>query len=290
MAAAMPDRILGALRVLFAGLALAFAATGLLFFLFPDGTVRALNAAGSPLGFPPAPPSALRFWLSLGLAYMVLVTLLAAQIARDPRGRAHLMPLLAAGKTTSSLTCAGYFVFSLPAFLYLANALVDGALALVALGAWAVVWATDEAPAARDAALLRAVLDALVPHGGPFPLGAADTDLDAALARYFARLHPLGPAGLRLLLRAIEYGAVVFERTRPFSRLDPAARERALAAWETSRLGPRRQLLASLKLLALMHFYERPEVWPAVGYDDAYLRRKLLAGPNAAHHAARLAT
>src|SRR5213080_4669994 len=91
----MPHRILGALHLLFAGLALAFAATGLLFFLFPDGTVRALNAAGSPLGFPPAPPSALRFWLSLGLAYMVLVTLLAAQIARDPRGRAHLMPLLA---------------------------------------------------------------------------------------------------------------------------------------------------------------------------------------------------
>src|SRR5207247_2162312 len=214
----------------------------------------------SPLGFPPAPPSALRFWLSLGLAYMVLVTLLAAQIARDPRRRAHLMPLLAAGKATSSLTCAGYFVLSMPAFIYLANALVDGALA--------VVWATDEAPAARDAVLLRAVLDALVPPGGPFAIGAADTDLDAALARYCARLHPLGPAGLRLLLRAIEYGAVVFERTRPFSRLDPAGRERALAAWETSRLGPRRQLLASLKLLALMHFYERPEVWPAVGYDD----------------------
>src|SRR5438034_215325 len=248
----------------------------------------ARSCAGSPLGFPPAPPSALRFWLSLGLAYMVLVTLLAAQIARDPRGRAHLMPLLAAGKATSSLTCAGYFVLSMPAFIYLANALVDGALAAIALGAWAVVWATDEAPAARDAALLRAVLDALVPRGGPFAIGAADTDLDAALARYFARLHPLGPAGLRLLLRAIEYGAVVFERTRPFSRLDPAARARALAAWDTSRL--RRQLLASLKLLALMHFYERPEVWPAVGYAAAHLRQKLLAGPNAAHHAARLAT
>src|SRR5881628_1948881 len=108
MAPAMPDRILAALRRLFAGLAVAFAATGLVFFLFPDGTLGVLNAAGSPLGFPPAPPSALRFWLSLGLAYMVLVTLLAAQIARDPRRRAHLMPLLAAGKATSSLTCAGY--------------------------------------------------------------------------------------------------------------------------------------------------------------------------------------
>jgi hypothetical protein len=282
----MPDR---ALRLLFSALAAAFAATGLLFLCFPDGTVAALNAVGRPLGLPPAPPSALRFWLSLGLAYMALVTILAAEIARDPRGRAHLMPILAAGKATSSLTCLGYFVASSPAFLYLANALVDGSLALLVLGAWGVVWATGEEAAARDRALLHAVLDALVPRGGAFPAGAADTDLDTALGRHVARLHPrLGPAGLRLLLRAIEYGAVVFERTRPFSRLDAAGRERALGAWEASRLGPRRQLVASLKLVALMHFYERPETWAGIGYDDGHLRQKLLAGPNAAHHAARL--
>src|SRR5690348_17437671 len=105
----MPDSLQSALRLLFAGLATAFATTGLLFFLFPDGTVRALNAAGRPLGFPDAPPSALRFWLSLGLAYMVLVTILAATIARDPRRHGALMPILAAGKATSSLTCLGYF-------------------------------------------------------------------------------------------------------------------------------------------------------------------------------------
>jgi hypothetical protein len=172
---------------------------------------------------------------------MVLVTLLAATIARDPRGRAHLMPILAAGKATSSLTCLGYFVATQPAFVYLANALVDGTLALVVIGARVAVWATDDAGAAQDAIRLRTVLAALVPRGGPFPVGAEDTDVDVALVRYFARLHPLGPAGLRVLLAAIEYGAVVFERTAPLSRLDPAARERALAAWEGSRLGPRRQ-------------------------------------------------
>jgi hypothetical protein len=37
-----------------------------------------------------------------------------------------------------------------------------------------------------------------------------------------------------------------------------------------------------------MHFYERPEVWSGIGYDDGYLRGKLLAGPNAPHHARRL--
>jgi len=284
----MPDALDRPLRLVFRALAVAFAATGFLFFLFPDGTIRFLDAVGRPLGFPDAPVSPLRFWLSLAVAYMVLVTLLALAIARDPRGRAPLMPILAAGKATSSLTCLGYFVGTAPAFVYLLNALVDGSLALVVLAAWGAVRLTDEANSARDGARLRAVLDALVPRGGAFPTGAADTDLDAALARYFAGLHPLGPVGLRLLLLAVEYGAVVFERTAPFSQLEPDARERALAAWETSRLPPRRQLMASLKLVALMHFYERPDVWRAIGYDDGHLRRKLLAGPNAAHHAARL--
>jgi hypothetical protein len=284
----MPEPVARALRTLFAALAAAFATTGLVFLLFPDGTIRALDAVGRPLGFPNAPASELRFWLSLAVAYMVLVTLLAAAIARDPRGRAHMMPILAAGKATSSLTCLGYFVASSPAFVYLANFLVDGSLALLVIGAWGVARAADDAGAERHATLLRAVLDALVPRGGPFPTGAADTDLDAQLVRYFDSLHRLGPVGLRLLLLAVEYGAVVFDRTRPFSRLDPAARERALAAWETSRLGFRRQLIASLKLLALMHFYEHPDAWAGVGYDDAHLRGKLLAGPNAMHHAARL--
>jgi hypothetical protein len=286
----MPEPVVRALRRLFAALAIAFAATGLVFLLFPDGTIRALDAAGRPLGFPPAPASELRFWLSLAVAYMVLVTLLAAAIARDPRGRAHLMPILAAGKATSSLTCLGYLLCSTPAFVYLANFLVDGSLALLVVGAWRLVRAADDERRTHDAALLRAVLDALVPRGGAFATGAADTDLDAALVRYFGALHPLGPLGLHALLLAVEWGAVVFERTRPFSRLAPDARERALAAWETSRLGVRRQLVGSLKLLALMHFYERPDAWAGIGYDDAHLRGKLLAGPNAAHHAARLGT
>ena len=106
------DRLL---RALFWALCVAFAATGLTFFAFPDATIQVLNTTGHALGFPPAPASSLRFWLSLGVAYMMLVTLLAAAIARDPRGRADLMPILAAGKATSSLTCLGYFVGSSPA-------------------------------------------------------------------------------------------------------------------------------------------------------------------------------
>src|SRR2546427_12735638 len=133
------DRLL---RLLFTALAAAFGVTGLLFFCFPDATVATLNAAGRPLGLPPAPASPLRFWLSLAVAYMMLVTLLAAAIARDPRSRAHLTPILAAVKATSSLTCAGYFVASSPAFIYLANALVDGTRAPTVLSAYRLAPAT----------------------------------------------------------------------------------------------------------------------------------------------------
>src|SRR5262249_12368512 len=183
----LPDR---PLRLLFTAFAAAFAGTGFLFFCFPDGTIRTLNAAGGLVGFPPAPPSDLRFWLSLAAADLVLVTLRPAAIARAPRGRSHLMPILAAGKATSSLTCVGYFVASEAAFVYLLNALVDGSLALMTLGAWVWVQLTSEAAAARDPALLRAGLDALVPLSAALATGAAGIDVHQALHRFFASLPP----------------------------------------------------------------------------------------------------
>ena len=67
-------------------------------------------------------------------------------------------------------------------------------------------------------------------------------------------------------------------------------REAYLAGWESSRLAARRQLLNGLKLAVMLHFYDTPEVATAVGFDGTYLRDKLLAGPNAAFHRARLAS
>ncbi len=51
----------------------------------------------------------------------------------------------------------------------------------------------------------------------------------------------------------------------------------------------RRQLLNGIKLAIMLHFYDSPDVGAAIGYDGSYLRDKLLAGPNAAFHRARLA-
>lgn len=278
-------------------LAWTFAVVGLIFLLAPNGTVRTINAAGALFRvFPPAPESELRFWLSLGFAYMVLVTVLAWRIAEDPRGHRALMPVLAAGKFASSFTCLLFFLFTRPTFLYLLNFLVDGSIVLIVLGCYLWLGVVEQAahpaaqPQGRVAELLRLLTSTMVPEGGAFATGATTAQLDQTVWQYFTRLHPLGTTGLTVILYVIELGPLAFgPRRRRFSQLNPAEREVYIAGWETSRLGPRRQLLNGLKLAVMLHFYDIPAVASAVGFDGTYLRDKLLAGPNAAFHRERLA-
>lgn len=275
-----------------------FAVVGLIFLLAPNGTVRFINSVGAVFRvFPPAPESELRFWLSLSFGYMVMVTILAARVAANPHRHRSFMLVLAAGKAASSATCVLFFVFSRPAFLYLLNALVDGSIVLIVIGCYVWLGAVEQAsrrrvrPSGRVAELLHQVADTFVPAGGAFEAGAPTLRLDAAVWQYFGQLHPLGTVGLTLILYVIEYAPYVFgPRRRRFSRLRAADRAVALEGWETSRLPLRRQLFNGLKLAVTLHAYDEPEACTAIGYDGRYLRDKLLAGPNAELHRARLAS
>ena len=292
----MRDRAVETVALVHRVLAWTFAVVGSLFLLAPNGTVRTINAVGSVFRvFPPAPESDLRFWLSLGVAYMALVTLLAARIATDPRTNRPLMPILAAGKFTSSFTCLLFFVFSQPTFLYLLNFLVDGSIVLIVLGCYAWLGVVETAATGRDrpsrqtAELLSLVVDTMVPGAAAAP-AAGRLPLPEVLWRYVGSLHRLGPVGLTAMLHALEYGPYVFgPRRRRFSRMNPAERELYLASWESSRLAPRRQFLHALKLIVMLHAYESREACATIGDDGSHLRDKLLAGPNAAAHRARMA-
>lgn len=121
-------------------LAASFAAGAVSFLLTPNVTVASLNAAGEWFGnFTPAPTSELRLWLSLAVGYMVLVAALAYVAQRDLRRHRNLVALLALGKGTTSLVALLYYVSSADAFAYLANFLVDGAIALIAVAIWLVI-------------------------------------------------------------------------------------------------------------------------------------------------------
>jgi hypothetical protein len=273
-------------RLILRCLAASFAIVGALFFVAPDGTIRAMTGIGAALGdFTPAPASALRFWLSLGTGYMVLVTALAYIAQRDLQRHRVLVALLALGKATSALTCLAFYLFSLDTFIYLANFLVDGSIAVTATVIWMMVPSLRIAPTADVGAVdsvdtvrrrhdlaterrIASILEAMVPDGGPFADGARGVVSARALESFAAGAGPSAVRALRFLLQLVEVSPYFLPplRMRRFSQLPVADRVALLEAWERSRLVPRRQAMQMLKVLVMTHFYSRPEIATQLGY------------------------
>jgi hypothetical protein len=131
-------------------LAATFATVGLLFLFAPDGTLSVLTDLGDwlPLGsFTPAPESHEQLWLSLGFAYMTVITGICVVVATDVVRYRPLLLVLAAGKAASSLTSLAFYLFDTEVFAYLLNFLVDGSLVGVSLLLYAVAGRVGE-PAA----------------------------------------------------------------------------------------------------------------------------------------------
>ena len=270
-------------RLTLRSLAASFATVGALFFLFPDGTIRFMNVVGSVFGdFTPAPASALRFWLSLATGYMVLVTTLALQAQRDLQRHRDLLLLLALGKATSSLTCWVFYRYSLDAFIYLANFLVDGSIAVTAVTIWAMVpslrlpvrsAATMPAvsPGPRQP-IFSALLEAMLPPGGPYADGGLDLVRSADIDSFMGGRSAARPLHLGLRVLDLCPFLVPPRLGQRFSQLPLEDRIRVLQAWEGSRIVPLRQFVHTLKLLIMPQFYSRPEIEAHLGYPHPLVR------------------
>lgn len=117
----------------------------------------------------------------------------------------------------------------------------------------------------KNGAILAAVMNAIIPRGGAFPPGAADRDLlvraDEMLARYDPAIRALFP----LMLRYIQYTAVV--RTgRVFTALDDTRGAAFLSAMERSPFFFRRSIILLMKLVTMLSFYEDDEMSRLTGY------------------------
>src|SRR5205085_12290275 len=120
-------------------LAASFAVVGLLFLLAPDGTLSVLDDLGDTIGnFTPAPETQEQLWLSLGFAYMVVITGICLVVQADVVRYRPFLLVLAAGKAASSLTSLAFYLFDTHVFAYLLNFLVDGSLTLIALWLWSL--------------------------------------------------------------------------------------------------------------------------------------------------------
>jgi hypothetical protein len=119
-------------------MAVGFAITGFFFIAWPDGTLARLTELGHHFGFDtPAPPTDERLWLSLGFAYMVVITAIALIAQADVVRYRPLLLALAAGKAASSITSWIFFIED-DVFAYLLNGIVDGSLVFVSLLLWSL--------------------------------------------------------------------------------------------------------------------------------------------------------
>src|SRR5688500_11909694 len=110
-----------------------FALVGFFFIAWPDGTLARLTEFGDNFGdFTPAPETDERLWLSLGFAYMVVITFLALIAASDIVRYRPMILALAAGTAASSMTT---MVFLAPDYVFasLLNGTVDGSLVFASL-------------------------------------------------------------------------------------------------------------------------------------------------------------
>lgn len=116
-------------------LAVTFAVVGILFVAVPSGVLDVISDVGEWFGNDTrAPHTQEYFWLALSFAYMVVITGICLLAQSDVVRYRPLLLVLAAGKTASSLGTLTFFLIQEPVFICLLNFLVDGSLALIALG------------------------------------------------------------------------------------------------------------------------------------------------------------
>ncbi len=118
----------------------------------------------------------------------------------------------------------------------------------------------------RNGAILKAIMNAIIPQGGAFEPGAADFDLmpraDELLMSYDPSIRALFP----LMLNYIQFSSIL--RTgRRFTNLTLEKEIHLLEAMEASPFFYRRIIVLFMKLLTMLTFYESDDNARLTGYE-----------------------
>jgi choline dehydrogenase-like flavoprotein len=254
-------------------LALAFAVVGILYVALPSASLDFMSNVGELFGnHTRAPHTQEYLWLSLGFAYMVVITGICVIAQADIVRYRPLLLLLAAGKAASSSTSLAFFLLQGHVFAYLLGALVDGSLILAALWLYVLAGRVDRPlePGGHPPGLgrterrtLSAICATMAPGIDGLPAAERDVDVSGPVAEFLRSVPPPMLLQLRLGLRAFEWLAF----PRRFSRMDQDRRERFLERLEGSRLSFKHDLLLMAKLFSTLGYAVTPEVQARVGYE-----------------------
>lgn len=125
----------GRLRLLLRVWAVVFALGAVDFFVFPYLTVRILNSGATALGMHQvvALNAGQDFWLTLAVPYMILVAAFSWVAQRGTKIASQPVQFLMLAKASSSFTSLLLFLFGGFPYAFLANFVLDGAIALITL-------------------------------------------------------------------------------------------------------------------------------------------------------------
>ncbi|MEQ1569364.1 MAG: gluconate 2-dehydrogenase subunit 3 family protein [Myxococcota bacterium] len=126
----------------------------------------------------------------------------------------------------------------------------------------------DDRPIAltvKELAVVRAIVDAVLPQDGDLPAGLALGVHQRIDEEVWAQSDAVR-ADLKSAIGAVEHLPPLFGFAGRLTRLDPPARLAALDAMARRGPGPIVQAVGALRQLCALFYYGHPAVWPALGY------------------------
>ena len=123
---------------------------------------------------------------------------------------------------------------------------------------------------------LQSLVEILFPITEEIPLDPLAMDLPRAFDAYLADEPQQNIDDLQKALVFIEFGPLVFDKKlSTFSNLEPEARSQHWKEWGGSDDVVRRQVSVAMRKFFHLAFFDRPEVWPYIGYPGPSFERKI---------------
>ncbi len=119
---------------------------------------------------------------------------------------------------------------------------------------------------------LEAAAEAVVPTGGPYPLGAREVEAAKRIDAMMATEDPVAVEQLEGALTALEW-ITVFRYGRRYASLPLDKRIAALEELLESRFALLRRVGGGVTKLVLFATYNADAMWPHLGYDGPWVLR-----------------
>ena len=114
---------------------------------------------------------------------------------------------------------------------------------------------------------LQSLVEVMFPTTEAIPLDAVQMELPRVFDAYLADEPAHNVEDLQKALVLVEFGPLVFDKKlTTFSKLDPTERADHWREWGVSDVLIRRQVSLAMRRFFHLVYFDRPEVWPYIGY------------------------